>query len=84
MCHFISCQPSAQIQACFPLLLQFLSIIVLGQAMLQIPTLKLECFTFIAAHWLPVLNPLASILTNRPYREAIFRASGSSNSIAIY
>jgi hypothetical protein len=28
-------------------------------------------YGFLVYHWIPVLNPLASILTNRHYRDAI-------------
>jgi hypothetical protein len=51
--------------------------IILCQAIFQMQTMELQFLTFIGAHWLPVLNPIASILTNRPYRDAIFCATAN-------
>jgi hypothetical protein len=33
--------------------------------------LALQFYISLAFHWLPVLNPLASIFTNRPYRDSL-------------
>jgi hypothetical protein len=60
-------------QATFPLLLQLIGLLMLLNWSWQIISVETCFYAFIILHWLPVLNPMASILTNRPYRDAVIR-----------
>jgi hypothetical protein len=73
-------------QATFPLLLQLIVLVMLVNMNYKIIGVQLSFYTFILLHWLPLLNPVASILTNRPYREAVtrkLRLCSSSTTTAI-
>ncbi|KAL7070768.1 hypothetical protein ACQ4LE_010068 [Meloidogyne hapla] len=62
--------------ACFPLILISTNtfIISVSKHFVDLTTLSLlYMFEALLTHWLPILSPLASIYTMRPYREFIFK-----------
>uniref|UniRef100_A0A1I8C038 G_PROTEIN_RECEP_F1_2 domain-containing protein n=1 Tax=Meloidogyne hapla TaxID=6305 RepID=A0A1I8C038_MELHA len=64
------------IHACFPLILISTNtfIISVSKHFVDLTTLSLlYMFEALLTHWLPILSPLASIYTMRPYREFIFK-----------
>uniref|UniRef100_A0A1I8C1E4 G_PROTEIN_RECEP_F1_2 domain-containing protein n=1 Tax=Meloidogyne hapla TaxID=6305 RepID=A0A1I8C1E4_MELHA len=60
--------------ACFPLILISLNTFIGSVHFVDITTSSLFfMFEGLVNHWLPILSPLASIYTMRPYREFIFK-----------
>jgi hypothetical protein len=68
-------------QASFPLTLELLSIAMIGHMLLGEggggqAVLAFQFCLSLSSHWLPLLNPLATIFVNRPYREALLLIRG--------